>query len=64
VGLGFVLIQGHVNSPTPPTAVSANQTRGNVYADGTFQVTVPVVPGENNEVTDSSTAGNNSAAGR
>jgi hypothetical protein len=48
VGLGSVLIQGKINSPTPPKAISANRTAGRVFADGTFQVTVPVVPGENN----------------
>jgi hypothetical protein len=48
VGLGSVLIQGKINSPTPPKAISANQTAGRVFADGTFQVTVPVAPGENN----------------
>lgn len=47
VGPGTVLIQGRVVSPTPPIRVTVNQTSGQVYADGTYQITVPVVAGEN-----------------
>jgi hypothetical protein len=47
VGLGFVLIQGRIVSPTPPISITANGIRGEAHKDGTFQVQLPVVPGEN-----------------
>jgi hypothetical protein len=47
VGLGFAQIQGRIESSSPPRVVTANQTVGQVYPDGTFQVKLPVVEGEN-----------------
>ncbi len=47
VGLGLAQIEGRIDAPKPPRAVTANQTAGQVFPDRSFQVKLPVTEGEN-----------------
>lgn len=46
VGVGNLLIQGRVIAPTPPKVVEANQVRGRVNPDGSFELHLAIAPGE------------------